>query len=152
MMKRIIAAGLCLVFLSAGAAQSEYYLGVVQGESRKIPILVLDLSNETGNGKLSSLAIEVLQSDLRRSQIFDVVDPKKLDVSHSGPTEPTEAVLKRAGTFGVSGVVWASLRKKGSELLLSGRLYDAGSAMKMTGREYFGNEDTFRRMIHSLCR
>ena len=71
---------------AAGAAQSQYYLGVVQGESRKIPIVVLDIANETGNGKLTSLAIEVLQADLRRSQIFEVLDPKKLDVSYSAPS------------------------------------------------------------------
>ena len=35
--------------------------------------------------------------------------------------------------------------------MLSGKLYDAASAMKMSSKEYLGNEDTFRRMIHSFA-
>ncbi|HSQ78691.1 MAG TPA: hypothetical protein VLN91_07335, partial [Nitrospirota bacterium] len=139
------------LFLSADAAHSQYYLGVIQGEAKKIPITVLDISNETGNPKLRTQALEILQADLRRSQIFEVLDPAKLDLSYAERSEPAEAVVKRAGTFGATGVVWASLQRKGAELMLAGRLYDAASGMKMTGKDFFGNEDTFRRMIHSFA-
>jgi TolB protein len=140
-----------VLLLSADAAHSQYYLGVIQGEAKKIPIAVLDISNETGNLKLRTLALEILQADLRHSQIFEVMDPAKLDLVSSGRSEPAEEVIKRAGTFGITGVVWASLQRKGGELMLAGRLYDAASGTKMTSKEYLGNEGTFRRMIHSFA-
>ncbi len=149
--RRIAAAALCMVILAAGAVHSQYYLGVVQGESRKIPLLVFEIANGTGSGKLTGLTLEVLQADLRRTQIFEVLDPRKLDVPYVSLTEPPQPVLKRAGTFGATGAVWVSLQKKGNELVLSGRLYDAASGMKMAGKEYFGNEETLRRMVHSFA-
>jgi TolB protein len=152
MRKNIISIIVTLVLLlSADAAHSQYYLGVIQGEARKIPVTVLDVSNETGNPKLRMLALEVLQADLRRSQIFEVLDPAKLDLAYAERNEPAEAVVKRAGTFGITGVVWASLQRRGNELMLAGRLYDAASGMKMAGKDYFGNEDTLRRMIHTFA-
>ena len=151
-MKRLISViTVILLILFANTVHSQYHLGVIQGEARKIPIVVLDINNDTGNSQLRTQAFEILQADLRRSQIFEVMDAKKLDLAHSGKAEPPEAVIRRAGTFGVSGVVWASLQKKSNELLVSGRLFDATSSTKMTGKEYFGNEDTFRRMIHSFA-
>jgi TolB protein len=148
--KKIVAMAL-FVLLGATTAQSQYYLGIIQGQTKKIPLLVLDINNETGNRKLQAQALEILQADLRRSQIFDVLDPKTLDIETPAGIEPAAEILKRAATFGASGVVWATLQKKGSELLLTGRLFDAASAMKMANRDYFGNEDTFRRMIHSFA-
>ena len=139
------------MFLSAGAAHSQYYLGVVQGEAKKIPITVLDVYNETGNAKLRALVFEVLQADLRRSEIFEVMDAKKLDLAYVAKSEPAEAVIKRAGTFGVTGVVWVSLQRKGGDLMMAGKLYDAASAMKMTSKDYVGNEDTIRRMVHAFA-
>ena len=140
-----------LALLGGTAAHSQYYLGVIQGEAKKIPVTVLEISNETGNPKLRTQAFEILQADLRRSQIFEVLDPAKLDLAYAGKSEPAEEVIKRAGTFGITGVAWASLQRKGGELMLSGRLYDAASGMKMTSKDYFGNEDTFRRMVHSFA-
>ena len=119
------------LFLSVEAAHSQYYLGVVQGESKKIPIAVLDINDDMGNPKQRALALDVLQADLRRSQIFEVMDPKKLDISYSGNSEPTEDIIKRGGTFGLSGVVWASLRKKNKDIVLAGKLYDAASGMRI---------------------
>ncbi len=139
------------LLLAAEAANSQYYLGVIQGEAKKIPVTIIDISNETGNPKLRTLALEVLQADLRRSQIFEVQDAAKLDLASAEKGEPSEAVVKRAGTFGITGVIWASLQRKGDELMLSGRLYDAASGMKMTSKEYFGNEDTLRRMVHTFA-
>ena len=150
-MKCRIFALIALGILWGTAAHSQYYLGVVQGEAKKIPITVLDVYNETGNAKLRALVFEVLQADLRRSEIFEVMDAKKLDLAYVAKSEPAEAVIKRAGTFGVTGVVWVSLQRKGGDLMMAGKLYDAASAMKMTSKDYVGNEDTIRRMVHAFA-
>jgi TolB protein len=146
-----IAALFALMLLWGSAAYAQFYLGVIQGEAKKIPLVILDIRDETGSQKLRTEALEVLQADLVRSQIFEVMDPKKLDLSYEGNEEPPESVIKRAGTFGITGVVWAALQPRGAELVLSGKLYDAASAMKMSSKDYFGNEGTFRRMIHSFA-
>lgn len=139
------------VFLFSVPAEAQYYLGVIQGETRKIPIAVLDVVDEFGSPELRALALEVLQADLRRSQIFEVMDPEKLDLHPAGNEEPAEELRKRGGTFGLSGVVWARIKRNSKDLVLSGRLYDAPTGMRLAGKEYFGNEETFRRMVHSFA-
>ncbi len=151
-MKRILLIiALCVLTTVPMAVQGQYYLGVIQGESKKIPIAVLDIYDAAGNPKLRALALEVLQADLRRSQIFEVMDPKKLDLSYAAKTEPTEDVIKRGGTFGLSGLVWAAIQRKGRDLVLSGKLYDAASGTRIANKEYFGSEDTLRRLAHTMA-
>ncbi len=150
MIKRLIVL-ILLCVLTGAPVSAQYYLGVVQGESKKIPIAVLDVNDEAGSPALRALALDVLQADLRRSQIFDVMDPKKLDVVYAGKTEPPVDVIKRGGTFGLSGVVWVNLKRKNKDLVLQGKLFDAASGMRITNKEYFGNEETFRRMVHSFA-
>jgi TolB protein len=144
---------ICVVLLSliAGTAQSQYYLGVIRGETKKIPLAVLDIYDEMGSPALRATAIEVLQADLRRSQIFEVLDPKKLDLAYSAKTEPAGDIIKRGGTFGLTAVVWASIHKKDKDIVLSGKLYDAASGLRISSKEYFGNEETFRRMVHTFA-
>jgi TolB protein len=139
----------CLVIAAPAAAQ--FYLGVIKGEAKKIPIAVLDIANEAAAPALRNLALEVLRSDLRRSQIFDVMDPKQMDLVYSGLEEPTEAILKRGGTFGLTGVVWAKLSRKEGDLVLTGRLYDGVTGLRLAGKVYFGNEDLLRRMVHTFA-
>jgi len=151
-MKRAITILIALVLTATPAVvHSQYYLGVIRGEAKKIPIAVLDVYDDAQSSALRSLAIEVLQEDLRHSQIFDVMDAKKLDVAYAAKNEPPEDIIKRAGTFGITGVVWASLQRKGNELVLTGRLYDAATGLRIAGKEYFGNDDTFRRMVHTFA-
>ena len=135
----------------AGAAQSQFYLGVVRGEARKIPIAVLDVYDESGSPKLRALALDVLQADLRNSQIFDVQDPKKLDLPYSAKTEPAADFVMRGGTFGLTGVVWVSIKRQNKDFLLTGKLFDAASGMRIANVEYVCNEETFRRKVHTFA-
>lgn len=139
------------LFLSAGAARSQYYLGVIKGEAKKIPIVVLDIHDDTGSPALRAMALEVLQADLRRSQVFDVSDPKKLDMNYHGKDEPPADAVKRGGAFGLTGVAWARLSRKGGDITLSGRLYDAATGVRLTAKEYYGNEELLRRMVHTFA-
>ena len=142
---------LCLLLSSATTAHAEYYLGVIQGEARKIPIAVLAVVDETGAPALRDELQTVLQDDLRRSQIFDLQDPKKLDMVYSGRQEPAVELVKRGGTFGLTGVVWASLQRNGDALRLNGRLYDAASGAKLSSVQFNGNANSVRRFAHALA-
>lgn len=148
---RAFAAVLAVVILAAVPAAAEFYLGVIRGEAKKIPIAILDIRDDAGSPSLRATALEVLHADLKRSQIFDVMDAKKLDLTLKDNAEPTDDVVKRGGTFGLTGVIWAQIMKKGSDIVLKGKLYDAVSAMKLSNKEYFGNADTFRRMVHTFA-
>ncbi len=130
---------------------SQYYLGVIRGEVRKIPIAVYDIYDEKGALAFRGQALGILQADLRHSGIFDVMEPKKLDIGYSSTAEPSVELVKRAGTFGLTGVAWATVRSKGKELMLAGKLYDAAGGSRLLSREYFGNEETLRRTIHSFA-
>jgi TolB protein len=140
-----------VLLMSAGAAQAQYYLGVIRGEAKKIPIAVLDIHDETGSSKLRAMALKVLQADLRRSHIFDVMDASKLDLKVTGNMEPAEEMIKRAGTFGITGVVWAKIKQKNKHIVLEGKVYDAASGMRIVNKDFFGNKETFRRMVHAFA-
>ena len=79
--KKILIALIISASLASTAAHSQYYLGVIRGETKKIPLVVLDVFNDTGDARLRALAVDILETDLRRSQVFDVLDPKKLDLA-----------------------------------------------------------------------
>src|SRR5512137_1675746 len=99
-----------LVALTAAipsTAFAQFYLGIIKGEAKKIPIAVIDVYDDANSPAARNMILETLQADLRRSQIFLVIDPKKLDVEHSGKDDPKAELLKRGGTFGLTGVVWA---------------------------------------------
>ena len=130
---------------------SQFYLGVIKGEAKKIPLAVIDVYDDAGAPALRNLVLEVLQADLKRSQIFDVIDPKKIDLNHAGKDDPTAEAIKRGGTFGLTGAAWARLSRKGSDLALSGRLYDAVTGMRMASKEYYGNDEMARRMAHTFA-
>src|SRR3990170_3028622 len=142
---------LVLFLLSATAVRSQYYLGVIKGEARRIPIAVYDIYDEKGALAFRGQVLEILQADLRHSGIFDVMEPKKLDIGYSSTAEPSVELVKRAGTFGLTGVAWATVRSKGKEIMLAGKLYDAAGGSRLLSREYFGNEETLRRTIHSFA-
>ena len=147
----LIILSLMAFVLSPTASRAEYYLGIVRGAAKKIPLSILDIRDDSSSPNLRDTALDILRADLRRSQIFDVVDPDKLDISYSEKDEPPVEILKRAGTFGLTGVVWARLSRKGRELVLSGRVYDAVTGLRLTSKEYFGNESTLRRMVHEFA-
>ncbi len=148
--RRPILTALIALLLCADAAMSQYYLGVIRGEARKIPLAVLDVSDDAGAPALRAQTIEILLADLARSQIFEVIDPKKLGLEHSAKTEPHADLIKRGGVFGLTGVAWARLYMKGDKLALSGSLFDAASGIRMMNAEYHGSKDTLRRVVHSL--
>ena len=147
----IILTAIGLLLLGGAAAHAQYYLGVISGEARKIPLVVLDISDDAGTPELRKLALEVLRADLRRSQIFELADPKELDLIYDAKTEPPRETVMRAGTFGMTGVVWAQLHRKGADLVLSGRLFDASTGLRMSSKDFFGNKDTVRRMAHAFA-
>src|SRR5574341_1228489 len=119
-MKRTIIIFLAFLFLLTGtAAYSQFYLGVIKGEVRKIPIVVLDIFNETGFPGLRE--------------------------------EPAAELVKRAGAFGMTGVAWARLSRRGKDLVLSGRLFDAATGTRIAGKEYFGKDETLNRMVHAFA-
>ncbi len=142
---------LCALIILPVAASAQFYLGVITGEARKIPIVVLDMYDDAGSPQLRSLALDVLQSDLRRSQIFDVMDPKKLDLLSPGKNEPSPEAVKRGGTFGLTGVAWARLSRKGGDLVLSGKLYDGVTGLRLANKDYYGNDELLRRMVHTFA-
>ncbi len=155
-MKRTVSAiillGIIALILAPAAVRSQVYLGVIRGEVRKIPIVVLDIFDDAGSPALRDAAVKTLQADLRRSQIFDVMaEPAKLDLAYSRKEEPAPEFVKRAGTFGITGVAWARLSRQGRDLVLSGRLFDAATGSRLAAKEYFGNAETVHRMVHAFA-
>lgn len=149
--RTIFLTAVVLLIALSGAAHAQFYLGVIKGEARKIPIAVLDVSDQTASPALRNLVLEVLQGDLRRSQIFDVMDSRKMDLVYTAKEEPPVEVVKRGGTFGLTGMVWVQLSRKGEDLLLAGKLYDGVTGLRLTSKEYLGNEELLRRMVHTFA-
>jgi TolB protein len=150
MKKRTYLILLCFV-LFALPASAQYYLGVIKGEAKKIPIAILDVADETGDAGLVPLTFDVLNADLRRSGVFDVRDAKQLDLVQTGAAEPSEDLRKKSGVVGLSGVVWAKWQKIGTDLVLAGRVYDSSTGVRIAAKDYYGNRDISRRLVHAFA-
>ena len=85
-----------------------------QGEAR-IPIAVYDIYDEKGPRR-SRPVRDILQADLRHSGIFDVMEPKKLDIGYSSTAEPSVELVKRAGTLGLPAWPGNNAPKEGDHL------------------------------------
>jgi TolB protein len=59
--------------------------------------------------------------------------------------------VKRGGTFGLTGVVWASLQRSGNALRLNGTIYDAALGLKLASAQYNGSAESVRRLAHSFA-
>ncbi len=130
---------------------TEVYLDVIRSETQKIPLAIFDLADHTGLQKAKALVEEVLSADIKRSQVFEIVDLRRLGIDPVLKSNPEKSLLTRASTLGVEAIAWANLSWWGKELVLEGHLYDGSTGRMIIEKRYFGQETILRTMVHRFA-
>ena len=164
-MKRTGAAVLCLALLSAVGAvfvgimesgAADVYLKATRPDFQKMPIGVLDFpadnaASADNAARWSGMRVaEILKADLRRSQIFSVVDLRKFGVTVRHVDLTNRAFFRQLIDHGVSVLVWGSLGVKEEDVSLDAYVYDGGTDEVVVGKRYVGASTVVRQMAHRL--
>lgn len=135
--------------LESGAA--DVYLKATRSDFQKIPIGVLEFLSQSEARWSGMRLAEVLKADLRRSQIFSVLDLQKVGLRvHKVDLSDTSFFQSLAGN-GVSVLVWGSLDTTQEDLRLDAYVYDGGSNEVVVGKRYVGPSSVVRQMAHRLA-
>ncbi|MEO5656967.1 MAG: hypothetical protein ABIO65_13615, partial [Nitrospiria bacterium] len=138
-----------MVMILAGsigpATGSEVYLGLSRSTGAKIPLGVLAVSAGSDVSASASTVRTIIESDLRRSQLFTLVP---LGAGFTATTPPTGAVITEAAKAGVDVVVWGRFTKeRDGRLVLDGYGFDGGSGESVMRKAYGGPDERYLRSI-----
>jgi TolB protein len=129
------------------ALGAEVFLSATRSESEKIPLALLQVVAPETLAKNTSDIRTVLESDLRRSQIFRMVHPPPFP-ELAGGAEPTADVIQKAGKQDVQAAAWITLSQNGEDLVMEGRVYDGKTGQLVMGKRYLGQTQYLRSIIH----
>jgi TolB protein len=143
----VAAAGLLLVMPDRGRG-TEVYLGLSRSAGAKIPVVVLGVEAAAGLSDAAATLRSVIESDLRRSLLFDVMSVP----AQNGRGAPDAARIREAAAAGADVVVWGRVtRERDGSLLWEGKGYDGGSGSAVAQKAYRGRDETFlRSMAHKF--
>ena len=142
------AIGTVLIVTPDGGRSAEVYLGLSRSAGAKIPVAILAVETAAGLSEEAATLRSVIESDLRRSLLFDVMALPAQNTSGA----PDASRIKEAGAAGADVVVWGRLtRERDGALLWEGKGYDGGSGSAVTEKAYRGRDATFlRSMAHKF--
>jgi TolB protein len=133
-----------LVAWAAIALGADVYLGLSRSAGAKIPAAVLGVQAAPDVAQAAATLRSVIESDLRRSLLFDVMTLPVQDTAKA----PDAARVKEAGAAGADVVIWGRLaRERDGTLLWDGKGYDGGSGSAVVEKAYRGRDDTYLRSI-----
>ncbi len=135
--------------LESGAA--DVYLKATRPEFEKIPIGVLGFPSEPDQRWSGMRVAEILRADLRRSQIFTVVDLQKLGIKVSNVDVSDSTFFQQFRDREVSARVWGSIGANDDDLKLDAYVYDGGVEEVIVGKRYVGPSTVVRQMAHRLA-
>ena len=148
----IIYLAVCAAFvgiMESGAA--DVFLEATRPDFEKIPIGVLGFQGKTAVAGSAEQVATVLKADLRRSQIFSLMDLPKLGIKVNDVDDPEKALFKQATENGISVLVWGKLGVKEADVVLDGYVYDGGNDEVVAGKRYAGPSSVLRLMVHRLA-
>ncbi|MCP9465074.1 MAG: Tol-Pal system beta propeller repeat protein TolB [Nitrospira sp.] len=156
----IVLIGITIAWIMESGA-TDVFLEATRPDFEKIPVGIVGIANVGGAGAsegrmgVGARIEEVLKADLRRSQIFSLIDLSGLGLKAGelGP-EPHPA-FKQAAELGASVVVWGKAGIKGegneSDVNMEAYVYDVGSDEMVGGKRYVGPPSVVRLMAHRFA-
>ncbi|HKW86654.1 MAG TPA: Tol-Pal system beta propeller repeat protein TolB [Nitrospiraceae bacterium] len=130
---------------------ADVFLEATRPDFEKIPIGVLGFQGKTAVDGSAEQVANVLKADLRRSQIFSVMDLLKLGIKVSDVDGAGQALFKQATENGVSVLVWGKPGTKEADVVLDGYVYDCANDEVVAGKRYVGPSSVVRLMVHRLA-
>ena len=126
---------------------AEVFLGVTRSETIRIPVTVVRVEADRAFAAQANEVRAVLEADLRRSLVFQVIDPPNLPEIWTTKT-PHAALIKKIGKGGIEAVIWITLKLQNQNAAMEGRVYDGGSSTLVIGKRYIGEAKALRRIVH----
>ncbi len=133
----------------SGAA--DVYLKATRPDFEKIPIGVLGFPAEAEAQWSGMRVAEILKADLRRSQIFSVLDLGKMGIEARTVDQSDRAFFQRLIDNGVSVLVWGTIGAQNEDVKLDAYVYDGGTDEVVVGKRYVGLPTVAREMAHRLA-
>ncbi len=145
--------------IESGAA--DVFLEATRPDFKRIPLGIAAIENVGGSEspegrvKLGTRIEEVLKADVRRSQVFALVDLPSLGIKVAQLGAEPDASFKQAAENWVSVIVWgkAGIKNgsKDADLSMDGYVYDTGSNEVVGGKRYVGSTSVVRLMAHRFA-
>ncbi len=133
----------------SGAA--DVYLKATRPDFEKIPIGVLGFPAEAEAQWSGMRVAEILKADLRRSQIFSVLDLGKMGIKVRTVDQSDRAFFQQLIDNGVSVLVWGNIGAQNEDVRLDAYVYDGGTDEVVVGKRYVGQPTVAREMAHRLA-
>jgi TolB protein len=140
------------VLLFTGIASThgaEVYLQSIKGKAERISIVISGLVVAPELQSQGRTFREVLESDIRRSYVFNLLDVRRLRESELS-TLPDAERVKQFGSKGASAVIWMNLRREGKDMVLEAYAYDGGSGQRALGKRYRTGVEYARTLAHRI--
>lgn len=144
----LLGAGLVSDFESGAA---DVYLKATRPDFEKIPIGVLGFPAEADQRWSGMRVAEILKADLRRSQIFSVLDLRKMGIKVHTVDRSDRAFFQQLTDNGVSVLVWGTIDAQDEDVKLDAYGYDGGTDEVVFGKRYVGLPTVVREMAHRLA-
>jgi len=146
---RLIASGFALALLAVPAS-ALIEIDITRGNIEPLPIAIPDFA---GNGADAQLGIDVaavITADLKRSGLFQPIDPATFTQSKIGPNEtPRFADWTVLATQAL--VTGGIARQPDGRLRAEFHLWDVFAGQQMSGQQFFTNPDNWRRVAHIIA-
>lgn len=130
----------------------EVELRATKPEFEKIPIGVLDFQGSSAQERLPDDATQILQDDLKRSQVFSLVElpPSVQHADSDGVSDHAMATraIALVNDRPIDALSWGTMEAANQELKLEAYAYDFGSKRVVLGKRYRGAHSAFRLMVH----
>ncbi len=130
-------------------------LEVSRSEFQKIPIWVLGFadggSSKGATTRLGNKIAEILKADLRRSQIFEVLDEPTHAMEFGTDQCQGQVDLSELKDAEATVMTWGRIGRRGTDLLMDVCEYDVGNDKVAKGKRYVGDRITMRLlrlMVH----
>ncbi len=143
-------------FVDAAANAADVFLETTRSEFQKIPIWVMGFaSSETqqrDGAQIGKQIADILKADLRRTQVFEVIEQSTETLSLSKAGCRGKGPLAKARESAASVVTWGRIGRKNGKLAMEACAYDEGETdSTAVGKRYTGSPITMRflrSMVH----
>ncbi|WP_310622092.1 Tol-Pal system beta propeller repeat protein TolB [Flexibacterium corallicola] len=124
-------------------------IDITQGQVEPMPIALPDFGGTGVESELAKNITEIIQADLRRSGLFQPIDPAAfIQQSMNVNTQPRFGDWR---TIGSQALVTGSLyQEPDGRLKAEFRLWDVYAGQQLIGQQFFTSPDNWRRLAHII--
>jgi tol-pal system beta propeller repeat protein TolB len=134
--------------LATAPARAEITIDISGGNFQPMPIAVPDLGG--GDAGLGAQIASVIRADLKRSGLFDTLDPASF--VDRAPNPDTMPNFQNWRVINAQALVTGKVSRTGDgRIQAEFRLWDVFAAQQLTGKQFATPEENWRRIAHKIA-